>query len=617
MRCSDPLVAALRLLRPRLPRLLLAVLLGVLSLGSALTLAGLSAWLITRAWQMPPVLDLSVAVVAVRALGISRGVFHYCERLASHDTALRAAGTARERIYARLAGGPVDAVMRRHSGELVARVGADVDELSDVLVRGVLPIGVAVVLSVAATSVVAVISPAAGAVLAGCLLIAGVLAPWLAARAATAQETVATQHHCARDVATMIALEHAPELRVSGRLAEMITESERRQRDWGHAIDRAAAPAAVAAAAPTAAIGVTVLGAVAAGIGLASTLAPTTVAVLMLLPLSAFEATTALPSAAVQLTRSRIAARRLFELAGSNPPPGALSTVSPDGAGRVAAVDLCSGYGRAATTGPLTVTLRPGARLAVVGPSGSGKTALLMTLAGLLPPRAGSVALDGAPLDAINERELRTNIGFFAEDAHLFATTLRDNLLVARGDCGDDELRGALERVGLAAWLAGLPDELATVLTGGAHAVSAGQRRRLLLARALISPAPIMLLDEPTEHLDGAAAEPILRALLDPGGGLVAPERTVVVATHHLPGDVGCPTLEIDACSWEPTLVIAAAGGGYAPRYWPIRRAVAAPPDHLMSCPALGDGAPEKTLDAQQREQRADAHRPDRLPEDG
>ena len=564
MRCSDPLVAALRLLRPRLPRLLLAVLMGVLSLGSALTLAGLSAWLITRAWQMPPVLDLSVAVVAVRALGISRGVFHYCERLASHDTALRAAGTARERIYARLAGGPVDAVMRRHSGELVARVGADVDELSDVLVRGVLPIGVAVVLSVAATSVVAVISPAAGAVLAGCLLIAGVLAPWLAARAVTAQETVATQHHCARDVATMTALEHAPELRVSGRLAEMITESQRRKRDWGHAIDRAAAPAAVATATPTAAMGVSVRGAVAAGIGLASTLAPTTVAVLMLLPLSAFEATTALPAAAVQLTRSRIAARRLLDLAGPNPPPGAVSTVSPNGAGRLVAADLRSGYPRAAATGPVTVTLEPGARLAVVGPSGSGKTALLMTLAGLLPPRAGCVALGGAPLDAINERELHRNIGFFGEDAHLFATKVRDNLLVARGDCGDDELRDALERVGLGRWLAGLPDGLATVLTGGAHAVSAGQRRRLLLARALISPAPIMLLDEPTEHLDGAAAEPILRALLDPGGGLVAPERTVVVATHHLPGDVGCPTLEIDACSWEPTLVIAAAGGSYA-----------------------------------------------------
>ena len=136
------------LLRPRLPRLLLAVVLGVLSLGSALALAGISAWLITRAWQMPPVLDLTVAVVAVRALGISRGVLGYCERLASHDTALRAAADTRERLYRRLADAPAETAMRLHSGELVARVGDSVDELSDVLVRAVLPIAVAAVLSV-------------------------------------------------------------------------------------------------------------------------------------------------------------------------------------------------------------------------------------------------------------------------------------------------------------------------------------------------------------------------------------------------------------------------------------------------------------------------------------
>ena len=100
------------LLRPRLPRLLMAILFGVLSLGSALALAAVSAWLITRAWQMPPVLDLTVAVVAVRALGISRGVMGYCERLASHDTALRAGADVRERLYAGLASGPADAFVQ-------------------------------------------------------------------------------------------------------------------------------------------------------------------------------------------------------------------------------------------------------------------------------------------------------------------------------------------------------------------------------------------------------------------------------------------------------------------------------------------------------------------------
>jgi ATP-binding cassette, subfamily C, bacterial CydC len=544
---SDPLVAALRLLRPRVPRLLVAIGLGVLSLGSALALAGVSAWLITRAWQMPPVLDLSIAVVAVRAFGISRGVLHYCERLATHDTALRAAGTARRQIYDRLAHGPADIATRLHSGELVARVGTDVDALADVLVRTVLPIGVAIILGIAATVVIAVISPAAAAVLAACLVVAGCFAPWLAARATAAQEAVARQQHSARDVAAILALEHAPELRVSGRLPGVIAESESRHRDWGDTLDRAAAPAAVAAAVPTAAVGVSVLGAAVAGIGIASAVAPMTVAVLMLLPLSAFEATTALPGAAVQLTRSRIAARRLLDLA-----PKVHSGTRPLGKcvpectlGALEATNLSAGHPGSVPAPPVSVELRPGARLAVTGPSGAGKTTLLMTLAGLLPALRGEVTLDGIALADIDERELRSAITYFAEDAHVFATTLRDNVLVARGDCADDALDSALRRVGLGPWRDTLPDGLATVLAGGAAALSAGQRRRLLLARALIAPAPIVLLDEPTEHLDATDADAILTALLDPSGDLVASERTVVIATHHLPNDIRCPRLTI------------------------------------------------------------------------
>jgi len=542
---SDPLLAAFTLLRPRLPRILAAIALGVLSLGSALALAGVSAWLITRAWQMPPVLDLSVAVVAVRTFAISRGVLHYCERLATHDTALRAAGTARAQIYSRLARGPAGAAVRLHSGELVARVGADVDDLANVLVRAAVPIGVAAVLGLAATAVVAAISPPAAAVLAICLLIAGFVAPRLAGRAAALQEEVARQHHSDRDTAAMIALEHAPELRVAGALPDVIAESQRRQHAWGDALDAAARPAAIAEAVPTAAIGASVLGAVVAAIGLAHTVAPTTLAVLMLLPLSAFEAMTPLPAAAVQLMRSRIAARRLLDLAPARPNPSENSASAPPaGTGRLS-VDMCSGHVDAARPTRAELDLPPGARLAVTGASGAGKTTLLMTLAGLLPPLDGRVLLDGTDLSQFDEDELHRAISFFAEDAHIFATTVRDNLLVARGDCPDDELMAALDAVGLGPWHAGLPEGLSTVLTGGAQALSAGQRRRLLLARALISPARIVLLDEPTEHLDAMDAERVLCELLGPNSRLMSPKRTVVVATHHLPSGIGCRELRV------------------------------------------------------------------------
>ncbi len=488
------------LLQPRAARLLLAVLFGTLALGSALALATVAAWLITRAWQMPPVLDLTVAVVTVRALGISRGVFSYCERLAIHDTALRAAGTTRVRLYRRLIEVPPETALRWHSGDLVARVGASVDDLADVLVRAILPMAVAAVLSGASVIIIAVISPPAAVILAVSLLLAGVAAPWLSARAAVATEALAARHHSARDTATVQALERAAELRVSGRLDEVIAESAREHHDLGRAQDRAAAPAATASAVSTAAVGISVLGAIIVGIMIAGQTSPMSLAILMLVPLSAFEATAALPAAAAQLVRSRIAAGRLTDLTA----PVSPTRHRPD-------------IGQ--------VNLSPGDRLAVLGPSGCGKTTLIMSIAAGYPE---------SPLTA----------AFFAEDAHLFNTTVRDNLLVGRGDATDEQLATALHDVGLGGWLAGLPDGLSTMLTGGAAAVSAGQRRRLLLARALISDFPILLLDEPTEHLDAADSDRLITELLTPGG-LLAADRTVVVATHHLPAALECPAIRL------------------------------------------------------------------------
>ena len=247
MLASDPLLAAVRLLRPRLPRLLLGIALGVLSLGSALALAGLSAWLITRAWQMPPVLDLSIAVVAVRTFAISRGVLHYCERLASPRH--RVAGRGHRPRADLLPTGTRSCRCR----DSITTAGSWSHESAQMSISWPMCWSAPCCRSASRPCwrwrrprSSGLSHRSAAAILAICLLVAGILAPWLASRAAAAQEVLARQHHSARDVSAMLALEHAPELRVGGRLPSIVAESQRRQRDWGDAIDAAARPAAFA-----------------------------------------------------------------------------------------------------------------------------------------------------------------------------------------------------------------------------------------------------------------------------------------------------------------------------------------------------------------------------------
>ncbi|OZE86289.1 ABC transporter ATP-binding protein [Rhodococcus sp. 15-649-1-2] len=498
---------ALALFELRPARVATSVAAGVATLGSALTLAAVSAWLITRAWQMPPVLDLTVAVVAVRALGISRGVFRYLERLATHDTALRGMTSARTRLYERLADGNARATLDLRRGDLMARVGADIDAMGDVVVRALVPICVSAILMISATVLIALISPSAALILFLALLLAGVVAPILAARAALITETEGVAARTEFTLIAVRALDHAPELRVAGTLTRTLADASAANRAAVTARDRASMPTAFADAALPLSIGASVLGSLLVGISLygstGSALSPMALAIIVLVPLAAFEATSVLPAAAVTLTRARLSASRITALLDDADAP------EPRRVGTGGALQ-----------GP-----HDAARIAVVGPSGVGKTTLLMELAGLVPSDSelGDAELPGAR--------------FFAEDAHVFETSILENLRVVRGDVDADQARAALTKVGLGDWLDQLPDGVDTTLVAGAASLSGGQRRRLLLARALLSDAPVLLLDEPTEHLDDVSGSDLIRRLLDRDGGLVDEDRTVVLVTHQLPPD--------------------------------------------------------------------------------
>lgn len=203
---------------------------------------------------MLSMLDLSVVVVEVRPFTISQGLLYYCERLVTLNIALCAASTAHVQIYYRLACEPTAAAARLHSGELVARAGADVNKLANTLVRAVVPMGVALVLLLADTAVVTAISQPSTAILAIFLLITSIVAPWFAGRTIVSQGTIFRQHHSECYMSAMTALEYSPKLLVADAHLVVIAESRRQQRARGAVLDTATRSAAVVEAMPTVAI---------------------------------------------------------------------------------------------------------------------------------------------------------------------------------------------------------------------------------------------------------------------------------------------------------------------------------------------------------------------------
>ncbi|MFE7407357.1 thiol reductant ABC exporter subunit CydC [Isoptericola sp. NPDC057559] len=558
----DPLRRVLPMLEVRWSRVLRAVVLGTLALGFSVGLAAAAAWLIARASQMPPVLQLSVAVVAVRAFGTGRGVLRYLERLASHDVALRGMAALRANLYDALARGPVTRVVALRRGDLLARVGADVDAVGDVVVRALIPAGVAVGVGLGSVILVGAFLPAAGLTLLGCLLLTGVLAPWLASRAAASVERRGAAARAEVTGRALELLEDGQQLRVAGRLDDRLAglraADARLTRSTHDGARISGTSAAIDAGAQTLAVLCSLLlgvPAVAAG-----ALTPVELAVVVLTPLAVFEATSTLPAAAVQLRRSREAARRLVALlpdavpaAPAAPAPGP----APAGGDLLELDGVAAGWADRTVVAGVDLALRPGAVVALAGPSGVGKTTLLLTAAGLLPVRAGQVrAASGGTL-------------FVAEDGHLFGTTVLENLRVARPDVTEDDARDALAAVGLDTWLAALPDGLDAMLGPDGADVSGGERRRLLVARALLAPAGVLLVDEPAEHLDAATADALVGTL---AAHARATGRAVVVASHRL----------TPLASADEVLLLGAAPAGPGGPGGPARVVARGPHDALL-----------------------------------
>jgi thiol reductant ABC exporter CydC subunit len=536
-------------------RLALAVFLGFLAIGCGVGLLASSAWLISSAALRPPILTLEVAIVAVRAFGIGRGAFRYAERIVSHDAAFRVLSRLRLAVYDRLAVVAPAGVPAYRRGDLLERLVRDVDATQDLPLRVLLPYASGALVALASVVLAFFILPVAGLVLAVSLLLASTVVPFVAARAAADADRASAPARGQLNADVLTLLDGVADLTVSGAAPAWLDRLAEDDRRIGRLAARSANASGLASALGVLLSGGAVVAMLIVAIPAVRTgeLVGVNLAVLALLPLATYEAVVAMPTAALALGRVRGSAQRVVEVLDAvDPVPDPVSpAAAPRGVVGVRIDDLHAGW----PSGPevlegLSLEVAPGERVAIVGASGSGKSTLLAVLAGFLP-YAGSVQLTGGSglgvdggssrlaggrssvLGGVELRDLRgadvrAVVGWCPQLPHVFDTSVVENVRLAKPGASDDEVRAALDAVGLGPWLHAQPRGIDTPVGDHGALVSAGQRQRLGVARVLLAGHAVVLLDEPTEHLDEATAEVVAAELLRALSG-----RTVLWVAHR------------------------------------------------------------------------------------
>ncbi|NUR74284.1 MAG: thiol reductant ABC exporter subunit CydC [Hamadaea sp.] len=525
---------------------------------SGLGLMATATWLLMTAAGQPPITALTVAIVTVRALAISRGAFRYAERLAGHDAVLRIVTEVRARVFANLASRP-ELVARR--GDALSRMVSDVDAVQDLVVRVALPAFAATLAGVVAVAAAIAVDPLAGLVLAVGLLICGLLLPGLAARLTASASATLAPLRAAYSVATIDLVHGAADLAAFGARASFeqsaaataseLAAVEKRLARQALGVDLLGSLVIAATAAgvvlvalardvPGVWIGVLAVGTLAAGeialslVAAARKRSEISGALARLRPLlspvpSGASAASAAPGASAAPAAQdprwiRDQGRILVQDSTENPDPGPMPPTPPTPqAMELDAVTVRYREGGAPALEHFSLSLPPGSKTALVGPSGAGKSTVLGLLAGAIQPSDGVVRYAGEPLP----EEAYELVGGLFADAAVFHASVLENVTLGRPSTME-ERAAAAEAAGLLDWIEAQPDGWDTLVGEEGAAMSGGQRQRLTLARALLHAPPVLVLDEPTEGLDPVHADEVLRRVLAYAG-----DRTVVLVTHR------------------------------------------------------------------------------------
>ncbi len=532
-----PMLSTLAIARPAAGRLALATLLGAGAVAAAIGLIATSAWLISRSAQRPQESAVAIAIVGVQFYALARGLCRYGERLVGHDAAFRVLSDLRVGVYERLERLAPLGLPGFASGDLLARLIHDIDALQDLMLRVLPPFAIALGVGAATVGLVWVMLPAAGLILLAALLLAGTLLPWLTGRLAARSETRQAAARAELTSSVVDLIEGAPELAVNGAVAEQLRRSLAADSELTTVARASARTAGVGQGLTSLCSGLAMWGALLVGVAAVHSgrMDGVLLAGLALIPLVAFELVAGLPAATQTLQRVRRSAARVFEVMDTPAPVAeparALTLPQSPYALRARGVRARYPDTEGWALAGIDLDLSPGRRVAVVGPSGAGKSTLAGVLLRFLEYGDGSVTLDDVEIADLDSDQYREVVGLASQEAHVFDNTLEENLRLARRDATADQLREALAAVRLLDWAEGLPEGMRTELGERGARLSGGQRQRLAVARALLADFPVLILDEPGEHLDTPTADAIVADLL-----AVTDEKATLLITHRLAG---------------------------------------------------------------------------------
>ncbi len=523
---------------------ILAVLLGWAAIFSNVGLMSTSAYIISLAALQPSIALLQTAIVGVRFFGISRGVFRYLERLASHRVTLDLLSKMRVWFYRALEPQVPQLFGRYGSGELLSRLMGDIASLEPFYVRAIAPFLVAILIGVGMVVWLLTYHPSLGLGALGCYLLAALLVLplfyLLTVRLASQNNALRGQFN----ERFIVFVQGLSDLRVNQRLEQFQGRLYASAKVYGEGMQKFNALMSLQGTGMTllAYLGMWMTLWMASSLVHKGLLSGLVLAGLSLGVLVSFEAFLLLPQAVQHFVSGREALSRLTELTSSK------ASVFPHSRGflsrisrlEIKATEVGFSYralgqagaeeSRAALQG-ISFTLCEGQRLGIVGRSGSGKTTLIHLLLGMFDPQQGDIYLDGKDLRLYDSRWWRSAVASCSQDDVLFQTTLRQNLLFLNAKASEEKLWQALEATQLTDFVRQLPQGLETNLGEQGKQLSGGERQRLLLARTLLRDAPLYIFDEPTANLDLATAKEVIRALFE-----WTKEKALILVSHQAIG---------------------------------------------------------------------------------